>query len=58
MDNCKFIKTSDEYTANIFRKHAFCELPKEGKFFVFVNNGRVNFDFDKKKIVYTNIVSV
>lgn len=52
-----FIKTQDSSTADILRKEGFQELPKEGKFFVFINNGKLNFS-DDKTIVYTDKLSI
>lgn len=51
-----FIKTSDENTAKMLRAEHFQELSKEGKFFVFLNNGTQKFS-DNKNIVYTNKLS-
>lgn len=47
-----FVKTNCEETAKLLRK-SLQELPKEGSFFVFINDGKQNFA-DNKKIVYTN----
>lgn len=54
----KFIKTSDSETAENIRSLGFQELPKEGKFFVFINEtGKLNFA-NEEKIVYTNKLSI
>lgn len=52
-----FIKTQDSSTADMLRLEGFQELPKEGRFFVFVNKtGKQDFS-ENKKIVYTNKLS-
>lgn len=51
-----FVKTSDVETAKFLRQ-TLQELPKEGKFFVFINNGKQNFA-NNKNIVYTNKLNV
>ena len=56
--NYKFVKTSDEHTADLLRKAGFQELAKEGKRWVFINEvGKLNFSdkdynvsFDSKLI--------
>lgn len=51
----QFIKVQDISTAEQLRSMNFTELPKEGSFFVFLNNRTINFsEEDKKKIIYTN----
>lgn len=52
-----FLKTVNENTADKLRSAGFQELPKEGKFFVFINNGKLNFS-DDKTIVYTDKLSI
>lgn len=52
-----FVKTQDEQTAKILRDAGFQELNKEGNFFVFINNGKLNFS-DNKNVIYTNIISM
>lgn len=52
-----FIRTSNEDTAEMLRKEKFTELPKEGKFWVFINDKNVKFSKEEKKeknIIYTN----
>lgn len=50
-----FIKTNSESIAIQLKKLGFTELPKQGTFFVFLNNGTANFsEEDKKKVIYTN----
>lgn len=51
-----FIKTVDEGVAEFLRSKNYQELPKEGNFFVFVNNGKLEFT-KNEKIVYTNKLS-
>ena len=52
-----FIKTQDENTALELRK-TLKELPKEGSFFVFINeSGKLDFAEDKT-LVYTNKLSI
>lgn len=48
-----FVKTSSEDTAQIMRKEGFVELPKEGNFFVFLNNEKMLFE-ENKETIYTN----
>lgn len=48
-----FVKTQDAEIAKILRNSGLQELPKEGSFFVFVNNEKQNFS-ENKNIVYTN----
>lgn len=53
-----FVKTQDSSTADMLRAEGFQELPKEGKFFVFVNQpGKYDFS-ENKKIIYTNKLSI
>lgn len=47
-----FIKTQDENTALKLRK-ILKELPKEGSFFVFINDGKQCFS-NTDKVVFTN----
>lgn len=55
----KFIKTQDAELANTLRTLGFKELKSQGKFFVFINNGKVNFSAEeKKKLAYTNKMEV
>ena len=51
----QFIKTSDSQVANELRTHGYTELNREGKYYVFVNNGHVTFsEEDRKKMIYTD----
>lgn len=55
----KFIKTQDFATAEQLRALQFTELPKQGSFFVFINDGKVTFSSEeKKKMVYTNKICI
>lgn len=57
--NCNFIKTEQEHVAEELRRNGFTELKKDGKLFVFVNNGKMNFsDKDKKEIIYSDVLSM
>lgn len=50
-----FIKTQDAELAESLRKQGFKELKAQGKFFVFINNGKVNFSAEQnKKLAFTN----
>lgn len=50
----KFIKTSDEETANLLRSSGLMELAKEGDKWVFVNEiNKIQFSKDKMKDVHT-----
>ena len=42
----KFIKTSDEKTANLLRESGLVEVGKEGDKWVFVNNDKIQFSTD------------
>lgn len=54
-----FIKTSDAELAQTLRLQGFKELKKQGKFFVFINNGKTNFSSEQeKRLVYTNKMEV
>ena len=54
-----FIKTSDTELANELRASGYKELKSQGKFFVFLNNGKANFSAEQsKKMVLTNKMEV
>ena len=55
-----FIKTQDEELAKTLRTSGYKELKKQGKFFVFINNGaKYTFSADEeKKIIRTNKMEV
>lgn len=49
----KFIKTSDEYTANMLRESGLHELAKEGSKWVFINQpDKMTFSIDDMKDVH------
>lgn len=52
--NSHFLKTSDEHTANLLRGVGFQELAKEGSYWVFINDNKIVFSSDDKKIHYTD----
>lgn len=57
----KFIKTTDEKTANQLILAGFQLFSHIGEVYTFINNTPTNFTFDeidKKMIVYDNIVSL
>lgn len=58
MDKKNFIKTTDPDVAEQLRTCGYPELPKEGSFFVFVNTGKNTFNFDAKKVRYTDVLSL
>ena len=50
-----FIKTSDENVSDYLRLNHYTELPKQGKFFIFLNDGKATFSESvKKRIVIDN----
>ena len=54
-----FIKTQDVPTSEQLRQLGFTELPKQGSFFVFINDGKANFSSEeKKKLIFTNIMTM
>ena len=54
-----FIRTTQEHVAEELRRNGFTELKKDGSFFVFVNDGKMNFsDKDKKEMIYSDLLSV
>ena len=53
-----FINTSDEDTAKTLRKLGFQELPKNGKYYIFINDNKLAFSLDDMKDVsYSNILT-
>ena len=55
--NAKFIRTQDVATANLLRDKDFQELPKQGKYFVFINDiKKMNFDYDASKVSFSNVM--
>lgn len=54
-----FIKTSDAKLADELRASGYKELKPQGKFFVFLNNGKKSLSADQeKKLLYTNKMEV
>lgn len=54
----KFIRTSDEETAAQLRQGGLIELPKDGNFYVFINEvGKVNFSESKGKLTFSDILT-
>lgn len=51
-----FVKTQDENVAIELRK-TLKELPKEGNFFVFINDNKLIFK-ENDKITYSNVLCV
>jgi hypothetical protein len=57
----RFIKTTDEKTANQFIVAGFKLVSQIGNIYTFLNQPPKNFNFDavdKKKIVYDNMLSL
>ena len=51
----KFIKTSDEQTANLLREAGYVELAKEGNRFVFINDSnKMDFSSSDLKLNYSD----
>ena len=54
-----FIRTSDSGVAMELRRAGYPELARDGKFFVFVNDGRkMDAVFDKADVMFTDILNV
>lgn len=58
MEKFNFIRTTDEATAIKLRQEGFQELPKQGVFFMFINNPNIAVKFDEKKIKFTNMINM
>ena len=54
----KFILTQEEQTAELLKKSGFTFKGKQGKTFLFINDGMLNFSTEEQRVVYTNILSV
>ena len=54
----KFILTQEEQTAELLKKSGFTFKGKQGKTFLFINDGMLNFSTEEHRVVYTNILSV
>lgn len=54
-----FIRTKDENTKNTLLENGFTLLNKEGEFYIFINDGKVNFSEEvQKEIFYTDKVNI
>ena len=54
-----FIRTKDEETKNILLKNGFELLNKEGSYYIFINNGKIDFSEEvQKEIFYTDKLNV
>lgn len=55
-----FIKTSDKETADALSNLGFVMLSNENGLYTFINCQAISFsnDFDKKKIIYSNKLSI
>ena len=57
-DNAKFIITQDKATADLFIKQGLHVMPKQGKYYMFVNDPtKMTFDYDAHKVSYTNMLN-
>jgi len=55
MDKKNFIRTTSEETANKLRELGYTEIPKQGLYFCFMNNGKQLFKKNElENISYTN----
>lgn len=55
----KFIRTDDQTTANTFTKHGLHMMPKQGKYWMFVNEPfKMTFEYDTSKVSYTNKLNI
>lgn len=52
-----FVQTSDKETYNKLLEEGFTFLKKDGKFWVFINNGVATFD-TKEHVSYTNKLNI
>ena len=54
-----FIRTKDEKTKEILLQNGFPFLNKEGSYYIFVNDGKVNFSEEvQKEVFYTDKLNV
>jgi len=50
-----FVKTESKSVRDELRTAGFTELPMQGKFYVFVNDGKLDFSAEEKKeMLFTN----
>ncbi len=54
----KFILTQEETTAELLKKDGFTFKGKQGKTYLFINDGKLTFSEAEHKLVYTNILIV
>ncbi len=54
----KFILTQEESTAELLKKDGYTFKFKQGKTFLFLNDGNMTFSENEHKVAYTNILSV
>lgn len=54
----RFILTQDEKTAELLKENGFTFVKKEGKTYAYINDGKLTFSSEGRKIVYTNLLSV
>lgn len=57
MNNKTFVKTRDEKTAEKLRSY-LNELPKEGSFFVFINDTTVMHFDEMDNVIFTNKINL
>lgn len=54
-----FIRTSDETTKETLVSCGYTLLNQEGSFYIFLNDGKMNFSDDvKKEVFYTNMLNM
>ena len=54
-----FIRTRDEKTKQTLEENGFQFLNKEGDYYIFINDGKVDFpDEVQKEVFYTNKLNV
>lgn len=55
MKEQKFVKTSDEHTADILRKAGLHEIAREGKLWVFINEvDKIDFSSNDMRMIYSD----
>lgn len=54
----KFILTQEETIAELLKKDGFTFKEKQGKTYLFLNDGHMTFSTADHKVVYTNILCV
>lgn len=54
-----FIRTRDEKTRQTLEENGFQFLNKEGEYYIFINDGKVNFSEEvQKEVFYTDKLNV